>query len=159
MASAWRLVKTTHLSSAWDGEGARRHGGRWNSPGVAVAYASEHLSLACIEVLVTVHRSGELDDYTAIVADLADVAVADFDGEPPPDWSSRIPTVSTQAIGDAWVRAGATAILRVPSVVVPVEYNYLINPAHPDAKRIAIGKPMAFPFDARLKVPRRRPVD
>jgi RES domain-containing protein len=110
-------------------------------------------------VLVTVHRGGELDDYTAIVADLADVAVADFDSEPPPDWSSRIPTASTQAIGDAWVRSGATAILRVPSVVVPVEYNYLINPAHPDARRIAIGSPMAFPFDARLKAPRRRPVD
>jgi len=154
MASVWRLVKTAHLSSAWHGEGARRHGGRWNSPGVAVAYASEHLSLACLEVLVTVHRGGELDDYTAIVADLGDVAVADFGGEPPTDWRSDPPSRSTQAIGDAWFARGRTAVLRVPSVVVPVEYNYLINPAHPDAKRIAIGKPMAFPFDRRLKKPR-----
>jgi RES domain-containing protein len=119
-----------------------------------VAYASEHLSLACLEVLVTVHRGGELDDYTAIVADLGDVAVADFGGEPPTDWRSDPPSRSTQAIGDAWFARGRTAVLRVPSVVVPVEYNYLINPAHPDAKRIAIGKPMAFPFDRRLKKPR-----
>ena len=100
-----------------------------------------------------------IDDFLATAADFHDIDVADLGDEPPSDWRSDTPPASTQAIGDAWVKRGATAILRVPSVIVPVEYNYLINPAHPDARRIAIGKPMAFPFAARLRVPRRRPVD
>jgi RES domain-containing protein len=155
MASAWRLVKAAYLSTAWGGEGARRYGGRWNSRGVALAYVSEHLSLACLEVLVAVHRGASLDDFLAIAVDLGGVRVAELEGEPPSDWRSDPPSRSTQAIGDAWVNGGTTAILRVPSVVVPVEYNYLINPAHPDAKRIVIGTPMAFPFDRRLRA--RRP--
>jgi RES domain-containing protein len=159
MASAWRLVKTAHLSTAWNGEGAQRYGGRWNSPGAALVYAAEHLSLACLEVLVHTDVAPVLDAYWAAGVDFGDVAVAEIGGEPPSDWRSDPAPRSTRAIGDAWVAAGATAILRVPSVVVPVEYNYLINLAHPDARRIAAGKPMAFPFDARLKAPRRRPVD
>jgi len=154
MPSAWRLVKTAYLSTVWNGEGAQRYGGRWNSPGVAVAYASEHLSLACLEVLVAAHTGGDLDDFLATAADFHDVDVADLGDELPSDWRALSPPASTQAIGDAWVRAGATAILRVPSVIVPVEYNYLLNPAHPDVKRIAIGKPMAFPVDRRLKASR-----
>src|SRR5450830_1170676 len=70
MAAVWRLVKTVYQPTAWDGEGARRYGGRWNSPGAAVVYAAEHLSLACLEVLVAVHREGELADFLAIGADL-----------------------------------------------------------------------------------------
>lgn len=155
MPSAWRLIETEYLVGAWDGEGARRYGGRWNSPGAAVVYAAEHLSLACLEVLVRAQQRAVLDEYSATGVDFADVAVAELEGEPPSDWRSDPPSRSTQAVGDAWVRAGATAILRVPSVIVPVEFNYLINPAHPDAKRIVVGKPMAFPFDRRLLSPRR----
>lgn len=155
MPSAWRLVETARLSSAWEGVGAKRYGGRWNSPGIAVVYVSEHLSLACLEVLVRVHRGAVLDDFSAVAVDLCDIPVADLDGDPPADWRSHPPHASTQAVGDAWVRGGAAAVLRVPSVVVPVEHNYLINPAHPDAKRLVIGRPMAFPFDQRLRA--RRP--
>ena len=154
MASAWRLVKTAYVSTAWAGAGAKQFGGRWSSPGAAVVYVAEHLSLACLEVLVHVDDVPVLDDYSAASADFGDAAVASFGGDLPPDWRSDPPPASTQPLGDAWVRAGATAILRVPSVIVPVEYNYLINPAHPDYRRIAIGKPMAFPFDRRLKPPR-----
>lgn len=155
MPSAWRLVKTAHLPTAWDGEGARRYGGRWSSPGVAVVYVSQHLSLACLEVLVHEEDGAVLEAYTAVAVDFGDIRVADLEGEPPSDWRSYPPPASTQVIGDAWVARCRTAILRVPSVVVPVEHNFLVNPRHQDARRLVIGKPMAFPFDERLKARHR----
>jgi RES domain-containing protein len=155
MPSAWRLIETARLSTAWGGVGSRRLGGRWNSPGVAVVYLSEHLSLACLEVLVHAEDETVLEVLSAVEVDLGDIPVAELEGEPPMDWRSCTPPASTQAVGDAWVARGQTAILRVPSVVVPVEYNFLVNPVHPDAKRLVIGKPMAFPFDQRLRARRR----
>ena len=154
MPAAWRLVETARLSTAWEGAGARRHGGRWNSPGVAVVYLSEHLSLACLEVLVHVQDGAVLQAYSAAGADFGDVPVADLEGGPPSDWRSHTPPASTQAIGDAWVARGRTAVLRVPSVVVPVEHNFVVNPRHPDAGRLSIRKSMAFPFDRRLRARR-----
>ena len=150
MPSAWRLTKTKYLSSAWDGEGARKAGGRWNAPGVAVVYTSGTLSLALVEVLVHL-PSDMLAAYSAIPIE--------FDGGlvsvlPPADlpstWKHHPPSELTQAIGGEWVAGGKTAILRVPSVVVPGEWNFLLNPAHPDFGRIRIGGAMAFPFDPRL---------
>jgi RES domain-containing protein len=67
----------------------------------------------------------------------------------PPDWNGYPPPSSTQAIGDAWVSSGASAILRVPGVV-PVEFNYVFNPNHPDFSRARVGTPMPFPLDPRL---------
>ncbi len=68
----------------------------------------------------------------------------------PADWSEHPPSTSTQAVGDAWVSQARSAVLEVPSVIVCSEMNYLINPEHPDFKRIAIGKPEPFAFDPRL---------
>lgn len=150
MASAWRLTKTRHVDTAWTGEGARRAGGRWNSPGVSVIYASEALSLALVEVLV--HLPPDLlPSYSALPleydATLAEtLAPADL----PADWRLSPPPASTQALGDAWVREGRSAILRVPSVVVPHEPNLLLNPAHPAFHHVKRGAPERFPFDSRL---------
>lgn len=149
MPTCWRLTKTRHLSSAWTG--ARRVGGRWNSPGIPVVYASEALSLALVEVLVHL-PPGLLPSYSAIPAryeagltlTLSLEALAD-------DWRSSPPPTSTQAVGDAWARERRSAILRVPSVVIPQEWNLVINPAHPDFPRLEIDAPLPFPFDPRLR--------
>ena len=117
-------------------------------------YVSQYLSLACLEVLVHKEDSAALEVLSAAAVEFGDLPVAELEGKPPSDWRSDPPPASTQAIGDAWVSGGTTAILRVPSVVVPVEYNYLVNPKHPDAKRLVIGMPMAFPFDRRLRAHR-----
>jgi RES domain-containing protein len=69
----------------------------------------------------------------------------------PPNWSSPIPSKKTRDLGTDWVRSGATAVLSVPSVIIPSERNYLLNPAHPDFARIRFFPPRSFRFDRRLR--------
>lgn len=150
MPTAWRLLKTKYLATAWDGEGARRNGGRWNSAGNAAVYTSATLSLALVETLVHM-PSGVLPAYTAVPIDFDETLATTLDDRDlPANWMSNPPPASTKAIGDAWVVAAASAVFRVPSVVVPTEHNYMINPNHTDFVRIRIGAPMSFPFDPRL---------
>ena len=149
--SAGRLTKTKYLAAAWDGEGAKRAGGRWNSPGTAVVYVSGSLSLALVEVLV--HLSAEvLPAFSAIPVVFDESLVTVHPSvHPPTNWKESPPRPSaTQAIGDLWVASGASAVLRVPSVIVPGESNFLLNPEHRDFRRVRIGEAASFPFDARL---------
>ena len=150
MPSAWRLTKTKYLSAAWDGEGASKSGGRWNRPGVPVVYTSGSLSLALVEVLV--HLSVEiLPAYSAVPVEFDQSLVTVVaPGQLPRNWKDSPPPPATQAMGAEWVASGASAVLRVPSVVVPGEFNFILNPTHRDFGRITIGSPMPFPFDARL---------
>lgn len=150
MPSAWRLTKTKHLATAWDGEGARRAGGRWNSVGVRVVYASATLSLALVETLVHL-SSGTLAACSAIPCEIDESLVETVEQEDlPPVWKDYPPPPEVQSIGDRWVAEARSAALRVPSVIVPGEFNYVLNPARPDFARIRIGVPLPFPFDARL---------
>lgn len=153
MPSAWRLTKTKYLASAWDGGAAKRSGGRWNSVGVAVVYASANLSLALVEVLVHL-PSGILPAYSAVPAEFDDsmvTAVARV--HLPTNWKDHPTPTETRAIGDKWVADRPSAVLQVPSVVVPDECNYVLNPSHPDFGRVMIGTPTPFPFDPRLPKP------
>ena len=153
MPVAWRLTKTKHLANAWDGAGARLAGGRWNSAGTPVVYASATLSLALVETLVHV-ASGILPAYTAIPFEFDAALVTRLEPRTlPPDWKANPAPGSTRAIGEAWVDQARSVLLQVPSVVVPLESNFLINPKHRDFGRISIGKPMPFPFDPRLPLP------
>ena len=150
MLTAWRLTKTKHLATAWDGEGAKRGGGRWNSVGTAAVYASATLSLALVETLVHI-PSGVLPAYTAVPIDF-DAALVTILGakDLPSDWKADPVPPSAQAIGDGWVVTAKSTVLRVPSVVVPVEFNFVLNPGHPGFLRVSIGTPIPFPFDPRL---------
>ena len=150
MLSAWRLTKTKLLTGAWDGEGAKKSGGRWNSVGIAVVYTSGTLSLALVEVLVHL-PSGILPAYSAVRVDFDESMVAAVDPvDLPPNWRDHPPPPETKAIGDQWVSEGSSLVLRVPSVVVPNEFNYVLNPSHPAFTDISIGDPIPFPFDPRL---------
>jgi len=152
MIPAFRLCKTKHASSAFTGEGARIAGGRWNSPGVAVVYASSTLSLATLEVLV------HLDDpeafarmFSWFAMEIPDELIEVLDqAKLPSGWCADETIGATQVIGDAWVRSQRTAVLGVPSVVTPGERNYLLNPAHPEFSKIRIAAPQAFRPDPRL---------
>ena len=153
MLSAWRLTKTKLLSGAWDGQGARKSGGRWNSVGIAVVYTSGTLSLALVEVLVHL-PSGILPAYSAVRVHFDESMVTAIEpAELPASWRDHPPPPETRAIGDRWVAQGGSAVLRVPSVVVPDEFNYVLNPSHPGFADISIGEPMPFPFDPRLPRP------
>jgi RES domain-containing protein len=148
--SVWRLTKTKHLATAWDGEGARRAGGRWNSMGVPVVYASATLSLALVETLVHL-PSIILPAYSAVPVEIDESFIETVDqADIPSSWKDYPPPREVQAIGDRWVAETRSAALRVPSVIVPSEFNYVLNPAHSDFVRMRIGKALPFPFDARL---------
>lgn len=147
---AWRIVPARRAATAFTGEGARLYGGRFNSPGTAVVYVSAHQSLAALELLVHILHHPRLPCV---------VFPVDWDGLPeervrpedlPADWRAEPVTVDTMRLGDAWARAGRTALLRVPSAVVPDEENLLLNPAHPDFARLRVGAPRPFSFDPRL---------
>ena len=150
----WRLCRRRH--AAFDGEGARRAGGRWNRKGSAVVYASESLSLAALELLVHCDPSLLPTDLVAIRAKVPDgVAIRRVEEKDlPRDWRAYPAPPSLAEIGTAWIAAGDTAVLTVPSCLVPKERNALLNPAHGEFRRIRVGRPEAFSFDPRLG-PRR----
>ena len=149
--SAWRIVHERHAARGFSGEGARLYGGRWNSPGVAVVYTAGSRALAALEMLVHLDSPRILKRYVLCRVDFDERLIQELDpGEVPSDWRANPPTRSTQAIGDKWVEQAGAPVLRVPSVVVPEEWNYLLNPDHPDFVQIEIGNPAKFDFDPRF---------
>ena len=151
MTRAWRLTRTAYAASAMTGEGARLYGGRWNPKGGAVVYLAESLPLAALEVLVHTRSPEDLADFVKLpVAFPPDLVEAVQLESLPPDWRSSPPPNSLKAIGGAWLERGASALLRVPSVVVPEAFNFLLNPVHPDMARVVVGEFTPFEFDPRL---------
>jgi RES domain-containing protein len=151
MVTAWRMVKGRHASSAFDGEGARRFGGRWNSPGTVAVYASESRALAMLEVLAGIGTVGVLASYVLIGVRFAESLVRILDPEALPEgWRAYPPPAAAQRVGDAWIRGATSPVLRVPSVLVPKESNYLLNPLHPDFGRLKIARPELVAIDPRL---------
>jgi len=150
MTRAWRIVREDHGYTAFDGEGAWRFGGRWNSRGTRTVYTSATLSLAALETLVHLNPPVAFK-YVAIPIEFDEALVETFaTSDLPADWNEEPPPPSTAEIGDRWVRESRSAVLELPSVIIPAEPNYLLNPAHSDFKRIRIGKPAPFSFDPRL---------
>ncbi len=147
---AWRIVKAKHAATAFDGEGARHFGGRWNSHGTRMIYTSATLSLAALESLV--HLSPPvLFKYAAIQVEFDEALVETLPAAAlPVDWTAEPPSPSTKIIGDRWVKEARSAVLEVPSVIINSEPNYLFNPSHRDFKKVRIGKPVPFAFDPRL---------
>ena len=148
--TAWRLVKKKHLESAFDGEGARLYGGRWNSPGKRVVYASEATSLSILELLVHVDGS-LLANYTAIPVEFDDSAVSVVEVDELPDnWRQHPGPSGLRRIGDDWLESGSSPALKLPRVLVPHEWNYLFSPEHPDFPSVKLGTPVTFDIDLRL---------
>ena len=157
MTRVWRLVKSRFAATAFDGEGARRQAGRWNSEGTPVVYAASTVSLAALELLVHADVEDMPPGYVVIPVDIPEsVRIESIEiSTLPKRWRECAPYPRRcQALGDAWFVSKRTAVLTVPSVVVPMERNCLLNPAHPDFRKLLIGKPEIFRFDERL-LPRK----
>lgn len=137
----------TRAFPVWDGTGAALVGGRWNPVGVPVIYAAGSLALAMLERLVQRSRLGQTLLVEADVPD--DIAIEDLMTSPPPHWRA-LGSPEAVAAGGEWAASRRTALLRVPSALVPREPNYLINPAHPDAARIVVGTAEPLVWDSRL---------
>jgi RES domain-containing protein len=140
---AWRISRAPFAELS--GTGARLYGGRWNSPGSALIYASETAALAVLEVRVHLDLTPELlpDDYVLSAIECHDLAVETLEALPD----------DPQAHGDRWLVERRTPILRVPSFIVPESSNLLLNPAHPDAAPLSIARSRPFRFDERLWLP------
>lgn len=151
---AFRLCRANY--PAYDGEGARRAGGRWNSKGTRVLYMSENRSLAVLELLV--HLSALIPDrYVLGLAEVPHgfpIEVVD-ENSLPENWATLDPKMQmpTKRIGDQWIDQHGGAILSVPSVISG-ERNYVLNPSHRDFSQIAFANPIPFQFDLRLLQPK-----
>ncbi|HJQ97886.1 MAG TPA: RES family NAD+ phosphorylase [Candidatus Polarisedimenticolaceae bacterium] len=152
MPRGWRITKSARTSEAFDGEGARLHGGRWNSPGTPVVYTAQSESLAALELLVHLHAGQLLLSYSSIPVDFDDAAVEAVDpARVSPDWRGDPAPAALRLFGDQWVAEQRSAVLQVRSAVVPRELIYVLNPRHPGFGRLKLGTPTSFQFDARLK--------
>ena len=150
MFTVYRIVKAQHVRSAFDGEGARLAGGRWNLPGAAMVYTSGTLALAAIETFVHLGEDALHLRFAYLHAAIPDDVTIERCARPPRGWRAEPPEESAMRYGSAWLRTGRSAVLEVPSAIVPSEKNYVLNPRHPDFRTIRIGKALAFVFDPRM---------
>jgi RES domain-containing protein len=151
MVRSWRIVKSKHAAGAFTGQGAQKFGARWNSPGRAAVYVAGSLSLAMLEMLVHLQAQELLRRYVLFEVGFDTNLMTTLDAAKLPSrWREAPPPVEVQQVGDDWLARGVSAVLRVPSAVVPAEFNYMLNPAHPDFSKIVIGPRQAVEFDPRL---------
>ena len=155
--TAWRIAQVRYLDGideafgqgAFSGEGARLYGGRWNSRGVPVAYAAASRALALLEVFVHLGPPHVHRRYVLIPATFEEEHVEEV-SDPPDGWRTYPAPRATQDWGDRWVEEARSPVLRVPSVVIPAEWNYIFNPRHTDFGKVQIGAPERLDVDGRL---------
>lgn len=147
----YRLSRRKY-SEELSGKGAAIVGGRWNSRGTQIIYTAQSRALALAEVAVHLSLATLPDDFVMVEIDLPDeIEIAELDPQNlPKRWNVFPYNLQTQAFGDDFVRTSEKAVLRVPSAVVPGDFNYLINPKHPDFSKIKILQIEDFPLDNRL---------
>lgn len=145
---AWRITKSKHAATAFSGGGAKIYGGRYNSPGTAIVYTAGSASLAILEVLVHLQAPDLIKRYVIFEVTFDEsLVIAVNPATLPKTWRSSPTPKTVQDIGDTWAANGSSAILRLPSVIVPSEWNYLLNPTHPDFAKIKIGPKQPITFD------------
>ncbi|MBN1151347.1 RES family NAD+ phosphorylase [candidate division WOR-3 bacterium] len=149
--TSWRIVKKKFEATAFSGEGARIYGGRWNSSGKKVVYTSENISLALLEITVHLDKT-LLENYVLIPVIFENSMVKEIDPKILPNNWRKFPAPSAlRNIGDDWYEENKFPVLKVPSVIVPSEFNYLLNVSHKDFKKMRMGISEPFEIDSRLK--------
>jgi RES domain-containing protein len=148
----WRICRQPYAAEAFSGEGARRFGGRWNTRGVPMVYASTSLALAALELFVHLEPGQAPGDLVYLAAELPK-------GEPsrtlqpadlPPAWWTDSAVAATRELGDSWIVGRSSLALLVPSVPIRAEWNVLVNPLHPRMSELKTEPQQPFVFDARM---------
>jgi RES domain-containing protein len=153
----WRIGTDTPTYQADDlsGRGAEATGGRWNAKGTPVVYASQTRALACVETLVHLNASGLPLNRYLVAIEVSDAVWSASEqlelSSLPVGWDAEPPGLVSIDTGTAWLRSNRTALLVVPSVIVPEEFNVLINPGHPDSRSITATKVRRWLYDPRLE--------
>lgn len=147
----FRLSKAAYANDL-SGKGAEKSGGRWNPKGIAMIYTSSSRALCTAEIAVHLPLGIIPDDFSLITLEISDkIKIKELSKEQlPKDWKNVPPSFSSQQTGHNFVLENEYAVMKVPSVVVPGDYNYLINPNHKDIKKIKIVAVEPFEFDRRL---------
>ena len=147
----WRICRRCFAAEAATGEGARLYGGRWNSRGVRVVYASSSLALAAMETFCESRAESSAKDLVSIEGDIPDdIETARLDSKSPPSAWYRTRDESLRRFGDAWIDAEQTIAMALPSAAVRGEWNILLNPTHRDFEKVKFGEPEPFNFDPRM---------
>lgn len=148
----YRLGKPRHADEHFSGLGGLYAQGRWTARGRPVVYASESVSLAVLEYTLNYRRRGWVPASVLAQAEIPDdlhietVNVAHL----PRTWDAAEPPSALRQFGEDWLERAASAVLKVPSAVVVQEWNYLLNPRHPDFHKNHFAKPKPYTFDRRL---------
>src|SRR5262249_32967748 len=147
----WRICRRRYAAEAASGEGARLYGGRWNSRGGRVIYASTSLALAAVETFVNLEPNQRPADLIYIEGEIPEeLPIGTLDrGALPTHWDETRDE-SLRRFGDAWIRDGQTVALLVPSAAIHGESNVLLNPIHPAFPKIKFHDPVTFKFDMRM---------
>jgi RES domain-containing protein len=147
----WRICRRRYAAEAANGEGARRFGGRWNSRGVRVVYASTSLALAAVETFVNLEpnlRPADLVSIEGVIPTMLETGRVEVETLPGRWYETR--DEALRAFGDEWIRSGKTAALLVPSAAIRGEWNVLLSPAHAGFSAIKFRESEPFRFDARM---------
>ncbi len=132
MITAYRIVRKKWSQSAFDGEGARLYGGRWNSKGKPCVYVAGSESLAILEVLVHLQNSQALTHYVLLSIEIDEQEMLTLQNEDlPKNWQENPAPSDTSDLGDEWLASKSSLALSVPSTIVTRERNYLLNVSHP----------------------------
>jgi RES domain-containing protein len=152
--TAFRIVQARYAATAFDGDGARLNGGRWNSVGTSMIYTASSLSLATLEMLVHTENIAVIyGRYLVIPVEFDNALIQRMDRKALPAlWNAPQPVAETQLLGDRWINSRTSAVLEVPSAVTEDEVNYLLNPAHPHFSKIVVGEAVTFNPDPRLGI-------
>ncbi|MCC6589549.1 MAG: RES family NAD+ phosphorylase [Bryobacterales bacterium] len=147
----WRIYRQRYASAAATGEGARLYGGRWNSRGVRVVYASTSLALAAVETFVNLEpklRPRDLVSIRGTIPDGVQIETVNVEALPHNWYTTRDETL--RRFGDEWIKGGQSVALRVPSAAIKGDWNILLNPAHRDFRQTVFETPEPFEFDLRM---------
>lgn len=149
----YRIVQENRADSAFDGEGARLYGGRWNSPGVPAVYLAESRALAALEILVHAPREALRLNWIVIELEVPDSLIDRVPASKlPGSWRLQPSSQQAQAFGTRWLRDFRNLALLLPSIVIPEENSLLLNPKDPAMSGMKPGKHKPFSFDPRLAV-------
>lgn len=150
--TAYRITHARFAGEIFTGKGARDYGGRWNSKGVSVIYTSQSRSLAAMEQLVHLIQPRVLGQFVVASITFSQRQIARVDvNKLPTNWATPVAPASLRHFGDDWIALAKHSVLAVPSAVIPGEWNYLINPAHPEFEAMPKSQPEPFVYDERLK--------
>ncbi len=152
MISAVRITKARHKKQAFTGVGTQFASGRWHHKMTSMVYCSGTSALAALEVFVNLQEEAKRINFVSFKLDIPKNLILEVEdiATLPKRWRSQPPGSGTKKIGSEWVISMSSAVLSVPSTIIPNERNYLLNPVHPDLNKVTIDQAESFSFDSRL---------